>query len=128
MRLNKNGKLARFYMLFDGAHLPNDLCTFWWGLVWRVAKVTLGAVIVLWLVGMFGWAVFIISRAGWRHPGIAGLVIGLAAIIGLMIWKRRSLQFEVVREVKMVVGTRVSATKQRFCPQIDWQEDTNANT
>lgn len=121
LKLNRKGKLARFYLLIGDRDLPDDLCMFWWGLVWRAVKSVVAVAIILWMIGMFGYALFIMARAGWQHPRLAGVIAVGLAVVGLAIWKRRAFRFEFVDEVAEVVQAKVLATKQRFCPRIDWQ-------
>ena len=121
LKLNRAGKLARFYLVFGERDLPDDLCTFWWGLVWRVVKVGIAGLALLGFAILVCYAVFQILAGGWRHPRAAGLIVVGLTFTGLAIWKRRAFQFEVVREASAVVQAKVQAAKGRFCPRIDWQ-------
>jgi len=128
LSFNRNGKLARFYLFFgkDGEELPQDLCTYFWGLVGRgLFMVVVPGQILGWLVyGLVMLAMFVMSHK--RQTGkVLAAVVAVTVIIALAIWfKRRTKKakkIEMFSEAKAVIGGKVDAVKNRHCPRIEWR-------
>lgn len=94
MNLNSKGKLAKFYMWLppDSKQLPQDLCTFFWGLVGRafftfgIGGTFLAAVLsVAAQTGLFLWA----HKVGTLYA--AALIICSAFIVWLVERKRKGV-------------------------------------
>lgn len=122
MTFNSKGKLARFYVWSgsSGCELPDDLCTYFWGMVGRVAALLLLTVFLLVIVtGTVIGIVDFVQFAG-RHKVIA-LLIGIGcSVVAFMIWKKRSSS-EVIREASEIVLGKISGVKNRYCPRIEWR-------
>lgn len=121
MNLNSKGKLAKFYMWLppDDKRLPQDLCTFFWGLVLR-------AFIIFGIGGMLVFAIlFGAVQAGlflWAHKEGALFVLTLAGGAALIVWlSERKKKFELFGETRKVIRAKVDGVKGRYCPRIDWK-------
>lgn len=120
MELNRDGKLARFYIVVGDGYLPNDFCTFFWGLIWRALKVAIGSLITLWVAVLVIWALVQIGIGSWHHPKSAGLVIIGVGVIALSFWKRNQLP---VGEIADVASAKIDSIKKGYCPRIEWKGD-----
>lgn len=123
MQFNSKGKLAKFYMWLppkDDA-LPNDLCTYFWGLVGR-------AFFVFGFGGTFaGVLIFAIVMAAvwiWTHKLVAGSALGMIAIFIFAIWlsvRKKKARSEIFSETKAIIRGKIDAVKNRYCPRIEWR-------
>ncbi len=122
MQLNSNGKLARFYLfLAEDDKLPQDFCTYFWGLVFRAVVLfgTGGALVIGIVMLIVKVALFI-----WVHK--AGTLVGVLSVlvIALTVWlseSKEKIKIEVLSEAKAIISAKVDAVKHRYCPRIDWK-------
>lgn len=115
MKLNGEGKVARFYLWFEMGDLPDNLCRLFWGLVGRIGLSLFVASFVSAIVisvGYWGWQLL---KFGGSHPWVSVVVAGLA-VTAVILW-RRSKRGEFAAGV---VGTVVDSIKNRYCPRIEW--------
>jgi hypothetical protein len=121
VNLNSKGKLAKFYMWLPPGDkkLPQDLCTFFWGLVGRAFFIFgMGGMLlasILYGVGLLG--LFL-----WAHK--VGTLFGLAliAVAVFTCWlSERKKKFELFGETRKVVKVKVAGVMGRYCPRIDWR-------
>lgn len=127
MRLNRSGKIAKFYAFFlpDKQQLPSDFCTYFWGLVGR-------ALFIVVIPGQIvGWSIYglvLLVKFAWAHK-IGTLywiiaAIGLTLLALLAIWlnkRRKRLRLEFLDEVKTIAAAKIDSVKNRYCPRIDWK-------
>lgn len=121
MKLNAKGKLAKFYMLLplDDQKLPQDLCTFFWGLVGR-------AFFIFGMGGMLLAAIlFAVFQAGlfvWAHKLESLFFLSLGVFAGLVAWlSERKKELELFSETRQIIKAKVTGVKSRYCPRIDWK-------
>jgi hypothetical protein len=128
LQFNSNGKLAKFYHFFqkDEEALPEDFCTYFWGLVIRALFML---AIPGQIIGRGIYGLFLLIKFTWAHK--MGALYWIIAAIGVMlltllaIWlnkRRKRLRFEFLDEVKVVVTAKIDAVKNRYCPRIEWRE------
>lgn len=120
MKFNSDGKLARFYLFCseDGAELPQNLCSYFWGLVSRALFiVVLGSSVLLAVFGIL----FYVAVWFWAHKKGVAIVLGAGALFGLVMWlSERKVKIEILSEAKAVIKGKVDAVKGRYCPRIEW--------
>ena len=121
LTLNEHGKLARFYLRVGPDNdLPKDLCTLFWGLVFRLVVILLLlGIAFICLAGIFTfirWAYFFIQF----HKRQSAIVI--AALLGgaFVVWLR-ARKFETVSEIVDVIAAKYVSVKSRYCPRIEWK-------
>lgn len=127
MELNSKSTLAKFYMWLppDDKKLPQDLCTYFWGLVGRA----------FFLFGICGMALFSLiyaivtavlwlSRLMWAHKAPTMIVLGAIAVVVLGKWlaeRKKKITIGILSEAKIIIEGRIDAAKNRYCPRIDWK-------
>jgi hypothetical protein len=121
MNLNSKGKLAKFYMWLppEDKQLPQDLCTFFWGLVARAFAIFIvgGLVLAAILVCAAQVGIFL-----WAHKDGALFVVALVAFSVFIVWlSERKKKFELFSEARKVVKAKVDGVKGRYCPRIEWK-------
>ena len=133
MRLNREGKLAKFYMWLppDDKKLPQDLCTYFWGLVGRAFAIFIiggsmavtiicGAVIgILWL-----------SRLIWAHKALTLWVVSSGLIFALTIWlsgRKKKIKIQILSETRAIIKGKIEAVKGRYCPRIECDSHNQSN-
>lgn len=146
MQLNTNGRLAQFYRWTYDRKCPNDLCTFFWKLLFatvvfpitwltypwdldHVAK-RVFAGIAMW-VGLLavagiasvtlGGDLFFVYIIG----GLAAIAVGCVLLVGTGVGAVAGVGFGyrkvVESEIVQVVVERKRAFKDNYCPRIDWK-------
>jgi hypothetical protein len=147
MKLDKNGKLARFYKWsYREVYLPTNFCSYFWALllaaflfpitwlsypldcwslterVWKSFCVFMGLVgtafyISLWIESPF-------KTGAVTFLVLVALVLLIAVIGGgvwcLERWDSRQPKPTVISEVFEVVRGQVEAVKENYCPKIEW--------
>lgn len=116
MRLNRKGRLARFYRVTGTGSLPDDLCTLFWGLVFRLGVIT---------VVFVGTIVFIVAMAQlmWQYKlGSIFFIFGLLVGYLLVFWLPRRHTPELFQETYKVISGKIHSVKYRYCPHIDWTD------
>lgn len=130
MQLNSKGVLAKFYMWLppDDKKLPQDFCTYFWGLVGRTCFVALlGGAVVAGLVSLIYWVtrfVFWFSLFIWAHKIPALVTLVSALIVALAIWsqkREKKIKIEILIEAKTIIRGKIDAVKNRYCPRIEWK-------
>jgi hypothetical protein len=121
MNLNSKGKLAKFYMWLppEDKQLPQDLCTFFWGLVARAFLVFgMGGMLLFMLL----YAVAQLGIFLWAHKAGTLTVAGAIAFAVFIVWLfGRKKKFELFSEARKVVKAKVDGVKGRYCPRIEWK-------
>jgi hypothetical protein len=149
MKLNSNGKLARFYQWSYDAALPQNFCEYFWALAFAALFFPLTWMSYPWDSCMFServWKGFCVlatlaliayGLAQWvEHPfegtmivlGCIGGTIGLVAIIiggtflleSLQDWESESKP-TLFGEIVEVLREKKDAVKENYCPKIDWK-------
>lgn len=152
MKLNKNSKLTRLYMWSYNTpywRLPNDLCTYFWKLLFAIVVFPLtwlsypfkcnhifsrigvsllcllGLILIGLPIGLQKWGVFIILGI------VIGMLVGITATIGLIAfvcglltetyYKVRSTS--TVEELMSIVRERKTGFKEKYCPRIEWAKE-----
>jgi hypothetical protein len=96
MKLNSQGKLAKFYMWLP----PDDRRVLF---LFIFAAVQVG----LWL---------------WAHREGALFALALIAFSAFIVWlAERKKKVELFGEARAVVRAKVEGVKGRYCPRIDWK-------
>lgn len=123
MKLNSNGKIARFYLWFsDTAGLPPEFCTYFWGLIVRGFVCLVGVGMALFVVVLV--AALLIALGRWLgHHKAANLFLAISlAVIAMTTWLyRKQIQIEILDETKTIVKGKIDSVKNKYCPRIDWQ-------
>lgn len=106
----------------DDERLPQDFCTYFWGLIGRAFFVfgIGGTFLGLLITGL----VFIILWL-WAHKFGASLALGGIALFVLLIWiseRKKKAKIEFLSDVKAVIKGKVDAVKNRYCPRIEWRK------
>lgn len=126
MRLNSKGKLAKFYMWLppEDKKLPQDFCSYFWGLVARVFFIFgMGGLVV---VSLVYWAVrFVLwlSHLIWAHKGPSLIVLAFILFIALSVWlseRKKKIKTEILSEAKAIISGKIDSVKNRYCPRIEW--------
>lgn len=121
MNLNSKGALAKFYMWLppDDKRLPQDLCTFFWGLVGRTFFIFgMGGMILALIL----YAVVEVGLFMWAHKAGTLYVVAVIAFAVLIVWLfERKKKVELFGEARKVVRAKVGGVKGRYCPRIDWK-------
>lgn len=127
MQLNANGKLAKFYMWLppDDKRLPQDFCTYFWGLVSRA--VFIGGIggmaalgLLLGIVKFATWLFYLITT----HKKETLVTLIMLAIVAVVIWLanlKQKVKVEIFSEAKAIIKVKVDAVKNRYCPRIEWK-------
>lgn len=126
MRLNSQGTLAKFYMWLppDDKKLPQDLCTYFWGLVGRACFIFLvgGSMAVSIIYGLVRAALWF-SRLVWANKATALYFLSIGLFTALILWlsgRKKKIKVKVLNELTVVVKAKVEAVKGRYCPRIEW--------
>lgn len=124
MKLNSNGKLTQFYMLFkeDGEPLPQDFCTYFWGLVGRIVFTLciVGIILITLAAGVAHAAIWL-----WAHKLGAAYLLTFAIACILIVWlstRTKKIKIEILSEAKAIIKSKVDAVKNRYCPRIEWKD------
>lgn len=126
MQFNSKGKLAKFYMWFppDNGRLPQDLCTYFWGLIYRViVTLVLLAMVATSLFGV-GYVLVKFGMFLWGHKALTLTALGLILLVALSVWfdgRKRKIKSEALSEAKAIIKGKVDAVKNRYCPRIEWR-------
>lgn len=123
MKLSERGSFARLYLFFsDSGRLPNDFCTFFWGLVWR-GFLFFGLVGVI-LFTLIYWLT-VGLMAAWRHrTGVLEFVGMLAAIslITYVLARLKRVKIQTLNDAEAILSGKIDAVKNRYCPRIEWED------
>lgn len=129
MQLNRNGYLARFYLFFEdgGKDLPQDFCSYFWGLVGRVVFVLGfgGTMIVGLIYGLVRFLIFI-TYLTLSHKKETLAVLAVIGLTALAIWlssRKKKIKIEILSEVEKIIKGKIDAVKNRYCPRIDWKSE-----
>jgi hypothetical protein len=123
VKLNSKGFYARFYLWFlsRDESLPDDFCTFFWGLIFRALFVLMvGGSFVGFLIVAAIWIVQVILAH--KKPTLIFVFAGL--VIAFVTWLsnyKPKRQFEFWEEAKAIVKAKSDSVKSRYCPHIDWK-------
>lgn len=124
MNLNPNGKIARFYLYFNAEPklLPENFCTYFWGLFARcLAVLGAGVFLTLGLYGLILWLLFIASVL-WSIKLIMLVLLAMTLILLLARWIAKKDVPEVIQETRTIIRGKVDSVKNRYCPRINWKE------
>lgn len=127
MQLNSKGKLAMFYKWLtpEDQELPHDFCTFFWSLVGRtLALVFFGGLFLFCVIYILVTGVLFVSRWAWAHIGLVLYILGVLLVVAIGIWlsgRKKKIKIGILEEIKTVIGGKVDAIKNRYCPRIDWK-------
>ena len=127
MQLNSKGKLARFYMWLppEDKKLPQDFCTFFWGLVGRAFFVfVVGGAVLAFLVSGIVLSIIHLSSFIWAHKMQTLFVLGSLLFCALLIWfseRKEKIKIELLSEAKMIFRGKIDAVKKRYCPRVEWK-------
>jgi membrane protein implicated in regulation of membrane protease activity len=127
VEFNSKGKLARFYMWLppDDKKLPDDFCTYFWGLAGRAFFVFgfCGTLLLMLIAGL----VFAVARAStwmWAHKGGTLFFLSVILFSILIVWlseRKTKIKIEMLSETKAIIRGKVDAVKNRYCPRIEWK-------
>lgn len=151
MRLKKDGYINRFYMWSYEAEdydLPHSLCPYFWWLVFAVIAfipALPGYLVALFCQGVFekswsaeplemrtklaltfaacvvGLVLFLLGDGFYNWPWIMSTIFAVIGInVAAFYFKSQTIK-DVVSEAFDVVEGKAKATKDRYCPRIEWQ-------
>lgn len=143
MNLTIDGSLYKFYRWTYGYAPPNNLCPFFWGLLWATVIFPITWWTYPWedvdwdgrlVGGMFMWGIAIgigfltgSTLSGWYDPILVlGIVsaIGIAAILtGVIIIAGGSYLLDTASrsEMKTVFVETKKSWQEKYCPKITWR-------
>ena len=127
MKLNSSGKLARFYMWLppEDKELPQDLCTYFWGLVGRVFfTFGMGGAVLGCFIYVLITAVIFVAQLVWTHKILALYILAVVVVVVVGIWlseRKKKIKIEALEEARLIIGGKVDAIKHRYCPRIEWK-------
>jgi len=122
VKLNRKSVFARFYLLAgDEWNLPEDFCSFFWGLVERALKVIIFVAVCLFIICFFVYGVIHVVMAGWRHPTISATALASAFVIAGGFWLayRRGVA-SAASDLLKIVNTKIDSVRNRYCLRIEW--------
>lgn len=112
MKISRTNLLARFYLFFrDDSQLPSDLCTFFWGMVWRLLVSLVVVFIAVFLVGGAIALVVALGRVTYRHPLIwLPILVTLGALV-LLCFRYRAAVGDKASDALYVAEELVDSMK-----------------
>jgi uncharacterized membrane protein YjjP (DUF1212 family) len=123
MKFNSNGKLARFYLFtHEYEKLPNDFCSYFWGLVGGTLRVLFVSAMLAMLLAVVIYLATGAVRWAWAHKSGVFLMLAVFVIAALAVWwSERKTKIEILSETKAIITGKIDAIKGRYCPRIEWK-------
>jgi hypothetical protein len=150
MKLDKNGKLPRFYQWsYSEKDLPDNFCSYFWHVLWAIIlfpvtwlsyplpnyppppigiRFIIG-IVGYFLLGLLAGLVYALLVNPFQTLKIAGTIVGAigalsATIFGFIYIKERldgSDEKSVFTEIAEIVREKKKSVKENYCPKINWR-------
>lgn len=125
MKLSTKSWHYRLYEFYYDSYAPNNLCTYFWKLVWAILVYATGGVFFLTSAGIVLYQMFIIPFLSVNDRTLCVTLWMLAIVITTTVLVSNYLKNRkrVYKEDKpTIVGEYWKAFKGKYCPSIQWEE------